>query len=245
MDTLNPENIPQHVALIMDGNGRWAKSKGEHRLYGHSKGVETVREVIKTGMELGIKYLTFYAFSTENWNRPKDEVNGLMDLLVESLTKELDELDKEGIRLFFIGELEGLPLHCQKSLKEGIKRTKGNKKMTLVVAINYSSKLEILSAVKKIAEKSSKGQLNGELTTKTISEHLWTKDIPDPELLIRTSGEHRISNFLLWQLAYAELYFTNVFWPDFKKEDLIKAIKSYQGRERRFGMVSEQILDKK
>ena len=241
MVKINPNKIPKHVALIMDGNGRWAKKQGEHRLFGHTKGVETVREVIKAGMELGIKFLTFYAFSTENWQRPKDEVNGLMDLLVDSLTKELDELNKEGIRLKFIGEFKGLPDRCQKSLKSAIEKTKTNEKMTIVVAVNYSSKLEIVSAVQGIVKKTLKNKHAKAITIETITEHLWTKDIPDPELLIRTSGEHRISNFLLWQLAYAELYFTDVFWPDFKKEDLIDAIVSFQRRERRFGLVSEQL----
>ncbi len=244
---MEPEkNIPQHVALIMDGNGRWAKSRGEHRLFVHTKGVETVREVIKATMEIGIKYLTFYAFSTENWNRPQEEVNGLMDLLVESLTKELEELHQEGIKLCFIGELDGLPEHCQQSLKKAIHQTKGNDRLTIVVAINYSSKTEIQNAVKQIAQKAANKEIHpSEINIDLISNHLWTKDIPDPELLIRTSGEHRISNFLLWQLAYSEFYFTDVFWPDFKKEDLLLAIDSYQKRERRFGLVSEQILDQK
>lgn len=244
MIKLNPNNIPKHVALIMDGNGRWAKSKGEHRLFGHTKGVDTVREVIKAGIELGIKYLTFYAFSTENWKRPKEEVNGLMDLLVESLSNEIEELDKEGIRLHFIGDFEGLPVRCQQSLTSAIERTKTNTKMSIIVAINYSSKLEIVQAVNKIIHNVKEGKIKGKVDAEMISKNLWTQEIPDPELLIRTSGEHRISNFLLWQLAYAELYFTNTYWPDFKKEDMIEAIASYQSRERRFGLVSEQLTKK-
>ena len=235
---MNPQKMPKHIAIIMDGNGRWAKERGEHRLFGHSKGVETVKEVIKAGVEYGIQYLTLYAFSTENWNRPQEEVNGLMNLLVDSLTKELDEFNKEGIKLMFIGNFEGLPERCKQSLKNALEKTINNTKMNVVVAINYSSKLEILQAVKNIVQK---GISSEEITEDMINQNLWTKNIPEPELLIRTSGEHRISNFLLWQLAYSELYFSPIYWPDFNKDNLKEAIIAYQNRERRFGLVSEQI----
>lgn len=239
---LDLTNIPKHVAIIMDGNGRWAKQQGQERLYGHISGVESVRTTLKAAQETGVKYLTLYTFSTENWNRPKEEVEGLMDLLVNSIANEVDELNESGVRLMAIGDISGLPQRCENSLRDAISKTAHNTNINLVLALNYSSKWEIKNAIRKIAVdvKENNLQLDA-ITDDLISEYLDTKDIPDPELMIRTSGEHRISNFLLWQLAYAEFYFTETHWPDFRREDFIKAILAYQNRERRFGMVSEQI----
>ena len=235
-------NIPKHVAVIMDGNGRWAKQHGEARLFGHANGVDSVRAILKAARELGVEFLTLYAFSTENWNRPQEEVDGLMDLLVHSITNEMDELNENGVRLTAIGDIEGLPTNCASSLKDAILTTKNNKDITLILALNYSSKWEIRKAIQTIASKVSEGELTvNKITDELITEHLTTKGIPDPELMIRTSGEHRISNFLLWQLAYSEFYFTETHWPDFRRNDFFQAILAYQQRERRFGMVSEQI----
>lgn len=235
-------NTPEHVAIIMDGNGRWAKKQGEMRLYGHNFGVESVRNVLKAAKEVKVKYLTLYAFSTENWNRPQEEVDGLMDLLVRTIASEVDELNANGVRLEAIGDIDGLPNNCQIELEKAKAATASNKEITLVLALNYSSKWELTNATKKIAEKVKNGELKvEEINTSTIDEELSTKHIPDPELLIRTSGEHRVSNFLLWQIAYSEFYFTDVLWPDFTREHLFEAIYDYQQRERRFGMVSEQI----
>ena len=235
-------NIPKHVAVIMDGNGRWAKQHGEARLFGHANGVDSVRAILKAARELGVEFLTLYAFSTENWNRPQEEVDGLMDLLVHSITNEMDELNENGVRLTAIGDIEGLQTNCASSLKDAILTTKNNKDITLILALNYSSKWEIRKAIQTIATKVSAGELTvDKITDELISEHLTTKEIPDPELMIRTSGEHRISNFLLWQLAYSEFYFTETHWPDFRRNDFFQAILAYQQRERRFGMVSEQI----
>ena len=235
-------NIPKHVAVIMDGNGRWAKQHGEARLFGHANGVDSVRAILKAARELGVEFLTLYAFSTENWNLPQEEVDGLMDLLVHSITNEMDELNENGVRLTAIGDIEGLPTNCASSLKDAILTTKNNKDITLILALNYSSKWEIRKAIQTIATKVSAGELTvDKITDELISEHLTTKEIPDPELMIRTSGEHRISNFLLWQLAYSEFYFTETHWPDFRRNDFFQAILAYQQRERRFGMVSEQI----
>ena len=237
---INPSNIPRHIALIMDGNGRWAKQRGEHRLFGHTKGVDAVREVLKAAKSFGVEYLTLYAFSTENWNRPQQDVDGLMSLLVDSITNELPELQKQGVKLQVIGDFKGLPETCQVSLSEGMESTKHNTEINLVLALNYSAKWEITQCVREISLKVAKNEMIiDDIIPELISLHLTTKDIPDPELLIRTSGEHRISNFLLWQLAYAEFYFTETHWPDFGKEELRAAIISYQSRERRFGMVSE------
>ncbi len=239
---IDDSNIPEHVAVIMDGNGRWAKDRGERRIYGHMNGVESVRETLKTARELGVKYLTLYAFSTENWNRPKEEVDALMDLLVNTIIDELTELADNAVRLKAIGDLSNLPPKCQKALEDGIERTAKNDKITLILALSYSSRWEMTHAVKEITKKVSEGSLKTEnIDAECISSHLNTSGIPDPSLLIRTSGEHRISNFLLWQIAYAELYFTDVLWPDFRKKNFYEAILSYQNRERRFGMVSEQI----
>lgn len=233
---------PKHIAIIMDGNGRWAKKQGHMRLYGHNFGVESVREALKAAKELKVKYLTLYAFSTENWNRPKEEVDGLMDLLVRSLANEVRELSESGVRLLTIGDTAGLPAACQSELNESIEFTKDNTEITLVLAINYSARWEILNAVQKITHDVRNNTLNEPTITADLFEsYLTTSAIPDPELLIRTSGEHRVSNFLLWQIAYTEFHFTEVLWPDFKKEDLYKAVLDYQSRERRFGMVSEQL----
>lgn len=239
---IDRNNTPKHIAIIMDGNGRWAKKQGHLRLYGHNFGVESIRETLKAARELKVKYLTLYAFSTENWNRPREEVDGLMDLLVRSLANEIRELAESGVRLLTIGNTEGLPETCQKELQDSIELTKDNDEITLVLALNYSARWEIVNATQKIATAVSKGELKIEnIDSDLFSNMLTTNQIPDPELLIRTSGEHRISNFLLWQIAYTELYFTEVLWPDFKKEHLYKAVLDYQSRERRFGMVSEQL----
>ena len=240
---IDPEKLPRHIAIIMDGNGRWAKQKGKLRVFGHHNGVTAVRETTEAAAELGIKYLTLYAFSTENWNRPKAEVDALMSLLVTTINKETKTLNKNNIRLQAIGDLKSLPPKCYKELMSAMEKTAGNKRMTLVLALSYSSKWEIVNAVKEIVSKIEKKKLVADdIDEELIDDHLTTKDIPDPELMIRTSGEHRISNFLLWQLAYAEFYFTEKLWPDFRKEDLYEAIINYQGRERRFGKTSDQIL---
>jgi undecaprenyl diphosphate synthase len=243
-DSIDKNNIPAHVAIIMDGNGRWAKQHGEDRIFGHHEGVNSVREIVEACGEVGVKYLTLYAFSTENWNRPKDEVDALMELLVSTISMETPNLHKKGVRLQVIGDVQSLPGTCQKELQESIDLTAGNSTVTLILALSYSSKWEITEAVKRIAKEVEKGTIKpADITSKLIHENLNTKNYPDPELMIRTSGEHRISNFLLWQLAYAEFYFTGVLWPDFRKEEFYKAIISYQNRERRFGMTSEQITN--
>lgn len=233
---------PQHIAIIMDGNGRWAKKQGHERLYGHNFGVEAVRETLKAAKDLKIDYLTLYAFSTENWNRPKEEVDGLMDLLVRSIAGEIEELMSSNVRLMTIGDTEGLPSACRSELHEAIEKTKNNSGIALVLALNYSSRWEITRATRLIVNAVQEGKLKPEdITEKMISDQLTTSGIPDPELLVRTSGECRVSNFLLWQIAYTEFHFTEVLWPDFKREDLYKAVLDYQSRERRFGMVSEQL----
>ena len=241
-DSIHKDNIPQHVAIIMDGNGRWAKQHGEDRIFGHHEGVNSVREIVEACGEIGVKYLTLYAFSTENWNRPKDEVDALMELLVSTISLETPNLHKKGVRLQVIGDILSLPSSCQKELQESIDFTINNTTVTLILALSYSSKWEITDAVKKIAKNIENGTLkSGEISSRLIEENLNTKNFPYPELMIRTSGEHRISNFLLWQLAYSEFYFTDVLWPDFRKQEFFKAIISYQTRERRFGKTSEQI----
>jgi len=242
-ENIDINKLPKHIAIIMDGNGRWAKQKGKLRISGHKNGVIAVRETVEAAAELGIKYLTMYAFSTENWNRPKYEIDALMTLLISTINKETKTLIKNNIRLHAIGNLESLPKNCYKELQEAMNKTANNKRMTLILALSYSSRWEIINAAKKIAEKI---QVQ-EISTADIDETLFksclvTSDVPDPELLIRTSGEYRISNFLLWQIAYAELYFTNKLWPDFRKDDLYEAIIDYQSRERRFGKTSEQII---
>lgn len=241
---LDKNNIPKHVAIIMDGNGRWAKQKGEMRIFGHTNGVESVRESLTAAAEIGVKYLTLYAFSTENWNRPKEEVAALMDLLVKAIYDEVEELNEKGVRLETIGNTSILPVSCREALTKAKERTKNNDKITLILALSYSSRWEIAQAVKTMAEESMSGKLKVEtINEDLISSYLSTSNFPDPELLIRTSGENRVSNFLMWQLAYTELYFTETLWPDFKKEHFFKAIKDYQDRERRFGKTSEQIVN--
>lgn len=244
LQSINQSTIPQHVAIIMDGNGRWAKQKGEDRLFGHHEGVNSVREIVEACGEIGVKFLTLYAFSTENWNRPKEEVDGLMELLVGTISMETKNLNDKGVRLEAIGDLKSLPEICQHQLQESINITSKNNKVTLILALSYSSKWEITNSVKEIAKEIATGTLlPSEITAELIDSHLNTRLWPNPELMIRTSGERRISNFLLWQLAYAEFYFTDVLWPEFRKDDFFKAIISYQNRERRFGKTSEQLLN--
>jgi undecaprenyl diphosphate synthase len=245
IDTIIPEKIPRHIAIIMDGNGRWANEKGQERLFGHSSGVKSVREAIKTAIELGVSYITLYAFSIENWNRPKQEVDGLMDLLISSIANEIDEFNENGVKLLTIGDINSLPENCMLSIKDAVSRTSENSKLTLILAVNYSSKWEITQTVKTITESVNNNELAiTEITENLIQRHLSTNSIPDPELLIRTSGEYRISNFLLWQIAYTELYFTEILWPDFRRNDFIQAVIEYQNRERRFGLLSTQIDSK-
>jgi undecaprenyl diphosphate synthase len=242
LSQIDLKNTPKHIAIIMDGNGRWAKKQGHMRLFGHNTGVESVREVLKAAKELKVTHLTLYAFSTENWNRPKAEVDGLMDLLVRTIAGEVQELDDSGVCLQAIGDIEGLPDACRGELKQAMAQTSNNTDINLVLALNYSARWEITNAIQEIAEKAKEGALDPkDIDGELVSAYLSTKNIPDPELLIRTSGEYRISNFLLWQIAYCELHFTDVLWPDFKRDDLYKAVLDYQSRERRFGMVSEQI----
>ncbi len=239
---INKEALPKHVAIIMDGNGRWAKSQGKNRVFGHHEGVKSVREITEAAANIGIEYMTLYTFSTENWGRPKYEVNALMTLLVNTIRKEIKTLMDNDIRLVTIGKVEELPSKCYAELKEAVEVTKNNKRMTLVLALNYSAKWEIIEAVKSIASNVKSGDLEiTDINDEIFDSALSTIDIPDPELMIRTSGETRISNFLLWQLAYAELYFTPVFWPDFREEEFYKALLNYQNRERRFGKISEQL----
>lgn len=242
LNKINTENLPNHLAIIMDGNGRWAKQQGMLRVFGHENGTKSVRTTVEACARLGIKNLTLYAFSTENWNRPKLEVETLMKLLVSSLKKELDTFSKNNIKLNSIGNLDMLPNNVQKELLEVIDKTKDNNRMTLTLALSYGSREEILNAVKKISDKVKNNIISTESIDESIlNNHLYTHDLPDVDLVIRTSGEHRISNFLLWQIAYAEFYFTDVLWPDFSEENLYEAIISYQKRERRFGKTSEQI----
>ena len=244
LQSINQSSIPQHVAIIMDGNGRWAKQQGENRIFGHHEGVNSVREIVEACGEIGVKFLTLYAFSTENWNRPKEEVDGLMELLVGTISMETKNLNDKGVRLEAIGDLKSLPEICQHQLQESINITSKNNKVTLILALSYSSKWEITNSVKEIAKEIATGALlPSEITAELIDSHLNTRLWPNPELMIRTSGERRISNFLLWQLAYAEFYFTDVLWPEFRKDDFFKAIISYQNRERRFGKTSEQLLN--
>ncbi|QBZ96795.1 isoprenyl transferase [Flavobacterium sangjuense] len=242
LETINKDNLPKHLAIIMDGNGRWAKQQGLLRAFGHEKGTKSVRITVETCAKLGIENLTLYAFSTENWNRPKLEVDTLMKLLVNSLKKELATLEKNNIRLNCIGNIELLPTKAKNELLSVIEKTKNNTRMTLTLALSYGSREELLNVVKIISEKVKNNIISIDtLDESIINEHLYTHNLPDVDLVIRTSGEHRISNFLLWQIAYAEFYFTDVLWPDFKEDDLYAAIISYQKRERRFGKTSEQI----
>lgn len=242
LNQIDKNNLPKHVAIIMDGNGRWAKKHNRPRVFGHKNGVKAVREVTEAAAELGVDYLTLYAFSTENWKRPKFEINALMSLLVETLGKEIKTLHDNQIKLKAIGDISKLPTETYKALLDGIEHTKNNTRMTLVLALNYSSRWEITEAMRKIANDLENGAVNkNEIDEHLISRMLETKDIPEPELLIRTSGEHRISNFLLWQIAYTELYFSEKFWPEFDKEEFYKALIDFQNRERRFGKTSEQL----
>lgn len=241
-DQVNINNLPHHIAIIMDGNGRWAKKQGLVRVIGHENGTKSVRETVEACAELGVKHLTLYAFSTENWNRPKLEVQTLMKLLVKSLKKEIKTLQDNSIKLTAIGSLKDLPQKAYKELQSVIEETKNNDKMTLTLALSYGSREELVNVVKELSSKVKNNIISVEsIDESIINKHLYTQDLPDVDLLIRTSGEQRISNFLLWQIAYAELYFTDVLWPDFKKEHLIEAIKNYQNRERRFGKTSEQL----
>ncbi len=241
-ETINKNNLPKHLAIIMDGNGRWAKQQGLLRALGHESGTKSVKVIIEASAKLGIKFLTLYAFSTENWNRPKLEVDTLMKVLINSLKKELPTLQKNNIKLNAIGNLERLPKSAQKELLDVIDKTKNNTQMTLTLALSYGSREELVSAVRNICSKVKNNIISIDaIDDSIINEHLYTQNLPDVDLLIRTSGEHRISNFLLWQIAYSELYFTDILWPDFKEEDLYEAIISYQKRERRFGKTSEQI----
>jgi len=240
--SIDLHNLPKHIAIIMDGNGRWAQEQGHDRLYGHFHGVESVRNIVEGCAELGIGYLTLYAFSTENWDRPQYEVNGLMELLVDTIRKEVDTLNKNNIRLHVIGDMKMLPDYAQQELNEALDLTSANTGLNLIMALSYSSRWELTNAVKNIAADVKTGLLNTEsITQETLQKYLSTSEFPDPELMIRTSGEFRISNFLLYQLAYTELYFTNTRWPDFRKDNLYEAIIDYQNRERRFGKTAEQL----
>jgi undecaprenyl diphosphate synthase len=241
-ENIDLKRLPRHIAIIMDGNGRWAQEKGQDRLFGHFHGVESVRNIVEGCAELGIGYLTLYAFSTENWDRPAYEVTGLMELLVDTIRKEVETLNKNNIRLHVIGDLAMLPEYAQLELREALELTAANSGLNLVMALSYSSRWELTEAIRSLARDVREGRLDPEaITQDMIQQYLSTRDFPDPELMIRTSGEYRISNFLLYQLAYAELYFTSVRWPDFRKKDLYEAILDFQGRERRFGKTSAQI----
>jgi len=241
-EKIDTAKLPEHIAIIMDGNGRWAKAQGKHRIFGHKNGVKAVREVTEGCAEIGVKYLTLYAFSTENWNRPKMEVSALMELLFLTIGREIKTLQKNNIRLNVIGHIHNLPESNRKALAEVMEATKNNTRMTLTLALSYGAREEMTETVKKIAADVKSGKIQvEEITQQTISNNLYTAAMPDPELMIRTSGEHRISNFLLWQMAYTELYFTEKFWPEYTKNDLFQAIYNFQHRERRFGMTGEQI----
>ena len=243
--SLDPERLPRHVAVIMDGNGRWAKEQGQDRVFGHYEGVVSVREMVNACAEIGIQYLTLYAFSTENWNRPKDEVDALMELLVNTIRKEVEELKEQGVRLHVIGDINSLPLVCQTELAEAEEITAHNTRLNLILALSYSARWEITEAARRLSAEVQAGtMLPEDITDEAFSARLTTARFPDPELMIRTSGEHRISNFLLYQLAYAELYFTPIHWPAFRKPHLIEALQDYARRERRFGKTSEQLLPK-
>lgn len=241
-EKIDKDKMPAHIAIIMDGNGRWAKKQGKFRVFGHQNGVKAVRDTVEGAAEIGLKFLTLYAFSTENWNRPKFEVDALMELLIFTINKETKTLMDNNIRLLAIGDLKSLPGKCYEELKEAMAKTSKNSGLTLVLALSYSAKWEIIEATRRIATEIQENRINiNDINENLFSSFLCTTDIPDPELLIRTSGEHRISNFLLWQIAYSELYFTEKLWPDFRREDLYEAIWDFQNRERRFGLTSEQI----
>lgn len=242
-DKIDPARLPLHVAVIMDGNGRWAIGHGHPRVWGHRNGVKAVREIAEAAAELGIKWLTLYAFSTENWNRPELEVTALMDILVDTVKEEIETMNRNQIRLTIIGDVDKLPPATRQAMLDGMEMTRHNSRMTLTLALNYSSRWEITEAMRQAVTLAARGELNPEdVNEELISNLLTTAGMPDPELLIRTSGEFRVSNYLLWQIAYTELYFSNVFWPDFDKEAFYEAILDYQGRERRFGKISEQLF---
>jgi undecaprenyl diphosphate synthase len=246
MERLNPDKLPQHVAIIMDGNGRWAKRRGLTRIVGHQKGIKSIKDVVKTSRELGIKWLTLYAFSEENWKRPQYEIKALMNLLTRYLTTELKEMLNNGIRLLSIGQTEKLPPEVQRILWQTIEKTAHNKEMNLTLALSYGGRQEIVWAVKNMLKDMEKATLNiKQITEERLSRYLYTSNIPDPDLLIRTSGEYRISNFLLWQIAYAEIFISPILWPDFHKERYLEALLDYQKRERRFGSTGEQITPPK
>jgi undecaprenyl diphosphate synthase len=241
-DQIDASALPQHIAVIMDGNGRWARTKGNDRIFGHRSAIKAVRDTTEGCAELGVKYLTLYAFSTENWNRPKSEVMALMTLLVDTIRKETKTLTDNEIRLRTIGEVERLPASCQRNLRETMELTANNQRMTLTLALSYGARADMAMAMQRLAAEAKAGTLDpASITPERISQALSTHYMPDPELMIRTSGEHRISNFLLWEMAYTEIYFTPKFWPDFRRDDLYQAILDYQRRERRFGKISEQI----
>lgn len=241
-EQIDKTKLPEHIAIIMDGNGRWAKKKGNQRIFGHKNGVKAVRDVVEGAAELGVRYLTLYAFSTENWNRPKQEIDALMGLLISTIESEEETLLKNDVRLLTIGDTDGLPKNVAQNLKKLIDKTSKNKGLSLVLALNYSARWEILKAVKLILKDNNNSTIDvDKIDNRFFESYLNTKDIPDPDLMIRTSGEYRISNFLIWQIAYSELYFTDVLWPDYRKPDLYQAIVDYQKRERRFGKISEQL----
>jgi len=240
--TVDPSRLPRHVAIIMDGNGRWAEKRNQPRLFGHKTGAESVRNIVETARELGLKVLTLYAFSSENWNRPETEVSGLMSILRKFLVSEISRMQKNGIRLSCIGDLERLPVSVRKVLLDSIEKTAHNTKMVLNLALSYGARDELARAARIIAEKCVAGSMMpSEITIDTVKSHLYTADLPDPDLLIRTGGEARLSNFLLWQVSYAEIFFTDVMWPDFRREVFLKAIANYQKRERRFGHTGAQL----
>ena len=240
--TLNKNNVPKHIAIIMDGNGRWAKKQSKLRMFGHKIGVQAVKETVEKAADLGVQFLTLYAFSSENWNRPVIEINALMELLINTIHKETKTLIENNIKLKAIGDIDSLPKRCRTNLQDAIDKTSNNTQMTLVLALSYGSREEIVNATKRICKKVSEGEISiDDINDKIFNENLYTNTIPDPELLIRTSGEYRISNFLLWQIAYSELYFVDVLWPDFRETHLVQAINDYLKRERRFGKTSEQI----
>lgn len=239
---LDPNKLPKHIAIIMDGNGRWAQQHGHERTFGHQNGVESVRNVIEGAAQAGIKFLTLYAFSTENWNRPKEEVEMLMNLLIQSIHNELEKLNENQIRLLMTGRMQDLPKNCQVELQDAIDKTAHNKGLTVVLALSYSGRAEITDAVCTIALEAQNNQLNvEEISSETISKYLYHNEIPDPDILIRTGGDFRISNFLLWEIAYTELFFSPIMWPDFRKQDLLEIIYNFQHRERRFGKTGEQV----
>jgi undecaprenyl diphosphate synthase len=241
-EKINIEKLPKHVAIIMDGNGRWAKAKGQNRLFGHSAGVETLKNILRCAGNIGIKYLTVYAFSTENWNRPQDEVSGLMTILLDAIKSEIEEIHKSDVRINVIGDIQKLPQNVQSRINDAIELTKNNKGITFNIALSYGGRWDIVNAVMDIAEDYKQDKINKtDITENLFSTYLSTKNIPDPELIIRTSGELRLSGFLLYESVYSELYFTDVYWPDFSEEDFYKAIIDYQNRERRLGKISEQL----